>query len=200
MTRPSLPMLLTLARLAAAPLVACAILWADRRVFVDGLADAGWTYLGAFALFAAAAITDALDGALARAKGQTSPLGGALDHAADKALTTCTLAALAVAALPGDLVFAAIAIMGRDVAVAGLREGLALAGRRLPVDALGKLKTGVLMAGALSTLALQAGLYLGAPAGLLELLSAGSRWGLWAAAALALWSGGRYLAAAFRAT
>ena len=72
---------LTFLRLAAAPLVALAILQ-------------GAT-LPAAALFALAVATDLLDGRVARRFGESSPLGGLLDHATDATFVTAGLGALA---------------------------------------------------------------------------------------------------------
>jgi len=125
-----LPMALTLARMAAGPLVAALVLWAGAQVFVDR-SLAAQLYLIAAAVFSLAAASDWLDGHLARKLGVVSELGAALDHAADKVLVTCALVALAYAALPLPLTVAAVIILGRDMAVAGLREGLSASGRAL---------------------------------------------------------------------
>jgi CDP-diacylglycerol--glycerol-3-phosphate 3-phosphatidyltransferase len=133
-------MLLTIARLVAAPIVAGLILWADAMVFRDGRFAAATIYGVAAAVFVLAALTDLFDGIAARRLGAVTPLGAALDHAADKALTTAALIAMAVALLPQDLIIAALILIVRDVVVAGLREGLAQSGRALPVVRLGKWK------------------------------------------------------------
>ncbi len=78
----TLPMALTLARLASVP-VFLALVVAGRP----------WVALG---LFAVMATTDLLDGRLARRWGQTSRLGLLLDPAADKVLVSCSLVLLAV--------------------------------------------------------------------------------------------------------
>lgn len=184
-TRLTVPTMLTLARIAAAPAVAGAILWS--AFYPGAFAPALWT---AFVLFALASLTDWLDGFLARKLDQRSTLGAALDHSADKALVTAALVALAGTGLKLDLVAAAALILTRDVAVAGLREGLSLSGRSLPVMRLGKIKTAAEMIGVGGAI-------------LMRLLLApwveqAARAGLWIGAALALWSGAIYFAAAFR--
>jgi phosphatidylglycerophosphate synthase len=72
---------LTGVRLAAAPALAAAI--------------AGGAYAPAAALFAIAIATDFADGAVARRRGESTRLGGFLDHATDALFVTCGLAALA---------------------------------------------------------------------------------------------------------
>lgn len=88
----------------------------------------------AAALFAVAVVTDLLDGRVARRFGESSALGGILDHGADALTVVCGLAALAwqgavPAALPPliALAFAQYALDSR-----------ALAGRRLRASALGR--------------------------------------------------------------
>jgi CDP-diacylglycerol--glycerol-3-phosphate 3-phosphatidyltransferase len=83
---------LTGMRLLAAPLLALVIL--------DGLARE------ALALFALAVATDFLDGAVARRRGEVTPLGGLLDHATDATLVVLGLGALALAGpIPWPLPF-----------------------------------------------------------------------------------------------
>src|SRR5690349_12962580 len=119
------------------PIVAGLVLWAADSLYTDRLLS-GFIYALALILFALAASTDWLDGWLARKFGAVTPLGAALDHIADKVLVACVLIALAYAALPIWLVIPAVIILGRDVAIAGLREGLSAQGRALPVSELGK--------------------------------------------------------------
>lgn len=199
MTLPlrALPTMVTLARLGAAPIVAGLILSGDALVFAAGARAALIPFAIALALFILAAASDALDGALARKLNAASDLGAALDHAADKALTTCTLAALIAAGLALDLVVAAIVILARDVTIAGLREGLALSGRALPVSNAGKLKTVLVLIGAGAILATQTMIYANLDATLIGLIDKVSHGALWAGAALALWSGWVYGTAAF---
>ena len=107
--------------------------------FIAG--DAGaWL---AFAVFAAAALSDFLDGWLARRLDQHSLLGRILDPIADKLLVAAALVMLVTeGAAP---VIAALAILCREFLVSGLRE--ALAGRvALPVQPLAKWKTAAQMA------------------------------------------------------
>ena len=200
----SLPNALTIARLVAAPIVAGLILWGGRVLYTLG-SDLSVVLLStAFVIFLLAALTDWLDGAMARRLGATSVMGAALDHAADKALVTAALMALAATALPFDLVVAAAIIVTRDVAVAGLREGLSLAGRALPVSSLGKVKTVVELIGVGGAIALQITAIVAPHAERalepLDVIAFIARATLWAAAALALWSGADYARAATKRT
>lgn len=195
----NLPTLLTIFRIAASPAIAGLVLWASQIVHVNAQ-TAGQVYLAALVLFIAASLTDWLDGYLARKLDAVTPLGAALDHAADKVLITCVLVALAYAALPWWLVVAAVLILGRDVAVAGLREGIAAQGKTLPVSDLGKWKAAAEMAGVGAFLAFQAAALLLAPPSVIVGLDWAARILLWAAAALALISGAQYLAVLTRKT
>ena len=187
-----LPTLLTLFRIAMGPVIAALILWATANFHVDHLL-AGVIYAAALVLFVLAAATDWLDGWLARKLNAVTPLGAALDHCADKVLITCVLVALAYAALPMGLVAAAVLILGRDVAVAGLREGISAQGKSLPVSQLGKWKAAAEMAGVGAFLAYCATALLLAPASIVIGLFWAARILIWTAAALALISGAQYV-------
>jgi len=94
-----LPNLLTIARLLLAPFVFRAI--------------TGARHTAALILFACAALTDGLDGMLARRLGQITPLGTLLDPIADKLLLSGVFLALAITGImPWWLV---IVVLGRDV-------------------------------------------------------------------------------------
>lgn len=192
----SLPNILTVSRLVAAPIIAGLVLWGDNLAFAEGSEAARNAFIGALVLFILAGLTDAFDGLLARKMNVTSTLGAALDHAADKALTTCTLVALAVTALTTDLIAVVILILARDVTISGLREGLALSGRALPVSSGGKLKTVAVLVGAGAALAAQTLAYAQADLNWLTGLAYVARGALWAGLALALWSGWEYVRAA----
>lgn len=193
----SLPTLLTLFRITMGPVIAGLVLLAASVLYSDRLL-AGFIYALALILFVLAAITDWLDGWLARKLNAVTPLGAALDHSADKVLITCVLVALAFAALPLMLVAAAVLILGRDVAVAGLREGIAAQGKTLPVSSLGKWKAAAEMAGVGAFLAFQTSALLTAPTSVIIGLDWAARILLWAAATLALISGGQYIGALLR--
>jgi CDP-diacylglycerol--glycerol-3-phosphate 3-phosphatidyltransferase len=97
----------------------------------------------AFSIFVLAALSDALDGWLARRQGTTTDHGVLLDPLADKALVLLTLAGLSLAgAIPLALV---AAIAAREVLVSGLRVLRHRAGAHLPASAAAKLKTGLEM-------------------------------------------------------
>ena len=192
-----LPTALTLFRIAMGPVIAGLVLWAAAETYADRLL-AGFIYALCLILFVLASITDWLDGWLARKFDAVTPLGAALDHTADKVLIVCVLVALAYAALPLGLVVATVLILGRDVAMAGLREGLSQSGRTLPVNQLGKWKAAAEMSGVAAFLGFQAAAILFAPQALVDGLDLAARILLWAAAALALISAGVYAAAAFK--
>lgn len=102
--------------------------------------------LTAAAMFAAAAITDWLDGYLARSLNQTSAFGAFLDPVADKLMV-----AAALIVLVGEgrvLPFIAVIIIGREIAISALREWMAKIGRSrsVAVSFLGKVKTTCQMA------------------------------------------------------
>ncbi len=193
----SLPTLLTLFRIAMGPTIAGLVLWAASVVYADRML-AGFIYTLCLILFVLAALTDWLDGWLARKLNAVTPLGAALDHSADKVLITCVLVSLAYASLPLSLVAASVLILGRDVAVAGLREAISAQGRALPVSQLGKCIAAAEMAGVTAFLVFQAGALLFAPSSLIVGLDWAGRVLLWTAAGLALVSGAGYLAAAFK--
>lgn len=193
--KPSaIPTLLTVFRIVMGPVVAALVLWAANDLHSDPLLS-GFVYALAFILFLIAASTDWLDGYLARKWNAVTPLGAALDHAADKVLITCVLVALAYAALPMHLVAAAVLILGRDVAVAGLREGLSAQGKSLPVSQVGKWKAAGEMAGVAAFLAYQTAALLSAGASVVIGLSWAAGILLWVAAVLALLSGAQYVGA-----
>ncbi len=129
------PMLLTWGRIAMIPLV----------VGIFYLPDA-WLAphaknLVACVLFVLAALTDALDGYLARRFHMTTPMGAFLDPVADKLMVSAALVALL--ALDRIDMFVALVIIGREITVSALREWMAQLGAsgRVKVNALGKIKT-----------------------------------------------------------
>jgi CDP-diacylglycerol--glycerol-3-phosphate 3-phosphatidyltransferase len=130
----TIPNILTVARIAAAPCVALAFVGLDRP-------QADWVALG---LFTGAALTDFLDGWLARRLRQTSQVGAMLDPIADKAMVAIALAVLlGLFGLEWWLVIPVSVILLREVMVSGLREYLGDV--KLPVTPLAKWKTSVQM-------------------------------------------------------
>ena len=102
-----------------------------------------WVNQVACLIFTFAAITDLLDGYLARRLGQTSKLGEFLDPVADKLMITVVLVLL-VARDPGFIVaLPAAVIIGREITVSALREWMAELGARskVAVSIYGKIKT-----------------------------------------------------------
>ena len=102
-----------------------------------------WTHLAAAALFALGAITDWLDGYLARKLDQTSVFGAFLDPVADKLLVATALVLLVQADPRIWLAITAAVIIGREIAVSALREFMAEMGQRsqVKVATVGKVKT-----------------------------------------------------------
>jgi CDP-diacylglycerol--glycerol-3-phosphate 3-phosphatidyltransferase len=98
----------------------------------------------ALAIFVAAALSDAVDGWLARRAGTTGGRGVVLDPLADKALVTLTLVALALAGLV-PLALAALVVV-RELFVALLRAQAHRRGARIPATLSTKLKTACEMA------------------------------------------------------
>lgn len=192
-----LPLILTLFRLAMGPAIAALILWSATSLHHDPLLS-GFIYALCVILFMLAALTDWLDGALARKYDAVTPLGAALDHTADKVLIVCILVALAYAALPLELVAVSVIILGRDVAIAGLREASGAQGKTLPVSQLGKWKAAAVMAGVGAFMAFRAGALLFATEAWVSGLYWAARILLWAGAALALASAALYVRAMLR--
>jgi CDP-diacylglycerol--glycerol-3-phosphate 3-phosphatidyltransferase len=92
-------------------------------------------------LFAAAALTDFVDGRLARRWALTSPLGAFLDTTADKVLVACTL--LALVSVGRAAAWVAAIIVSRELVVLGLRSVVAIAGTVVEASLWGKLKTSI---------------------------------------------------------
>ena len=97
--------------------------------------------LSAAAIFGAAAVTDWLDGYLARALNQTSHFGAFLDPVADKLMVAAALIVLLKLGRVED--FVALIIIGREIAISALREWMAGAGqgKSVAVAYIGKVKT-----------------------------------------------------------
>lgn len=104
--------------------------------------DTSFALKGALILFAVAAATDLLDGAVARARNETTALGAALDPLADKLLVAAALLLLVRNGIIRDFdVVAALIILLREVLIGGLREAVGGRGATLPVTPLAKWKT-----------------------------------------------------------
>lgn len=150
-----------------------------------------WSNLAAAVIFALAAVTDWLDGWLARRLGQTSAFGAFLDPVADKLMVAVALVALVTENPSAFFALPAAVIIGREIAVSALREWMAELGKRatVAVNVIGKFKTGAQMI-AIMLLVYGAPL-LGLPTVALGLLL------LYVAAGLTLWSMIVYLRAAW---
>jgi CDP-diacylglycerol--glycerol-3-phosphate 3-phosphatidyltransferase len=128
----TLPTLLTWARIVAIPLI-IAFYYLPVEMEKRNLAATG--------LFIVVALTDWLDGWLARKLNQTSSFGAFLDPVADKLLVCATLLVLLQLDRVNALV--GLVIIGREIAISALREWMAQIGasRSVAVHMVGKLKT-----------------------------------------------------------
>jgi CDP-diacylglycerol--glycerol-3-phosphate 3-phosphatidyltransferase/cardiolipin synthase len=135
----NLPNLLTWLRILFIPLMA--------GVFYlpDGWLGPFETNLLAAVFFGVAALTDWLDGYLARALGQTSAFGAFLDPVADKLMVAAALIVLVDLGRVSPLI--ALIIIGREITISALREWMAKAGKSasVAVSFVGKLKTAAQM-------------------------------------------------------
>jgi CDP-diacylglycerol--glycerol-3-phosphate 3-phosphatidyltransferase/cardiolipin synthase len=106
-----------------------------------------WSRPVCFIIFAAAAVTDWLDGYLARRWQQTSPFGAFLDPVADKLMIAVTLVLLVQADPRPILALPAAVIISREITVSALREWMASIGERsqVAVSMIGKFKTAAQM-------------------------------------------------------
>ena len=171
---PGLPNLLSLLRIALIPfLVYC-------------LSDASPTSsLVAAGIFFVASLTDYFDGYLARRQGHTTILGTFLDPLADKLLIMAALIMLVASdRIPHVPAWMVVVILGREIAVTGLRSVAAGEGLVLPADQLGKYKT-------LFQVAALHGLIIHYQYSFVDFHIAGIYF-LWIALVLGLWSGIAY--------
>ena len=179
------PMILTLLRIALIPVLV-----------VFFYLPYAWASLATAVIFILAAITDWLDGYVARRMGLMSKFGAFLDPVADKLMVATALVLLVQS--PPPIVFPVIfftlsagIIIGREIAISGLREWMSEMGERgkVKVGILGKLKT-IFQMTAISCLLFQSDI-IGLPVVFIgELL-------LYLSAALTLWSMWVYLHAAW---
>lgn len=181
----NLPILLTWLRIVMIPLFV-GVFYFEQHWISEATQN-----LVATVVFTAAAITDWLDGWLARRLNQTSAFGAFLDPVADKLMVAAALIVL----VQLDRIDAVVAliIIGREIAISALREWMAAIGRArsVAVSMLGKIKTAAQM------IAIPMLLYHDA-IGVFE----PQRWGgwlIWIAAALTLVSMGYYLRMAWQA-
>jgi cardiolipin synthase len=177
----NLPTLFTWARIVAIPLIV-------------GVFYLPWSMhernLLACVLFAVVALTDWLDGWLARRMNLTSSFGAFLDPVADKFLVCASLLILLEMGRVSAIV--ALIIIGREIAISALREWMAQIGasRSVAVHMVGKLKTAAQMA------AIMLLLYDAPMLGLSEAWAHARFLGTWliyAACGLTIWSMAYYL-------
>lgn len=176
----TLPTWLTLLRIALVPvLVACFYL------------PMRGTNLIAALLFVVIALTDWLDGWLARRYGMDSAFGAFLDPVADKLTVTVVLFVIVQQDPTALMAILGAIIVGREISITALREWMATIGQlaRIRVAGIGKIKTIVQMVAL--TLLLYRNDLMGLP------IYAIGRWLLIAAAVLTLWSAFVYVRAAW---
>lgn len=130
----SLPNLLTYGRILAIPALVGLLFWPRDD----------WVRWIALAVYVVAAVTDYLDGWIARSWSQQSAIGRMLDPIADKLLVaSCLLMLAADGIIHGWTLWAGIIILCREILVSGLREYLAGLRVSIPVTKLAKWKTAV---------------------------------------------------------
>jgi CDP-diacylglycerol--glycerol-3-phosphate 3-phosphatidyltransferase len=173
----NLPNSLTVARIVLAPLLVVVLLtkFEGRRVL--GAPEE----VVAAAIFALAALTDWLDGFFARRRQQITTAGQWMDPIADKLLTTAAL--ISLVQLDAAPAWMAAVLIGRDLAVTGLRGVAYSRGVSIPSSRLGKLKM------ATQTVAILV-LILGRNGP--DPLFLSGRAALWLATILSVWSGWDY--------
>ena len=173
----TVPTLLTWARIAAIPLIV-GVFYLPGPVAMKNLV--------ATTLFVLFALTDWLDGWLARKLNQTSSFGAFLDPVADKFLVCACV--LVLVELDRVNVFVALIIIGREIAISALREWMAQIGasRSVAVHMVGKAKTLTQM------VAIPFLLYDGALFGVVDTRLWGTAM-IWIAAVLTVWSMAYYL-------
>ena len=173
----TIPTILTWTRIVAIPLIV--------GVYYSPL-DMVTKNLVATVMFVAFALTDWLDGYLARKLNQASSFGAFLDPVADKFLVCASL--LILVYLKRADVFVALIIIGREIAISALREWMAQIGasKSVAVHMIGKLKTVAQM------VAIPFLLYDGLLFGIIPTATWGI-WLIWGAAVLTVWSMVYYL-------
>jgi cardiolipin synthase (CMP-forming) len=173
----TIPTIMTLTRIVAIPLIV--------GVFYLPLTEAHRNLI-ATVMFVVFALTDWLDGFLARKLNQTSSFGAFLDPVADKFLVCASL--LVLVHLNRADVFVGLIIIGREIAISALREWMAQIGatKSVAVHMLGKLKTVSQM------VAIPFLLYWDTLFGVIDTKVWGT-WLIWISAVLTVWSMVYYL-------
>jgi CDP-diacylglycerol---glycerol-3-phosphate 3-phosphatidyltransferase len=124
----NLPNVLTLMRILLVPVVVVALL--------DATPNGSWLAAGVFAL---AAVTDGVDGYLARSRQSITNFGKVMDPIADKLLIAAAL--ISLVGLDRLAGWVAMVIIAREFAVSGLRVAAGQQGVVIPASPLGKIKT-----------------------------------------------------------
>ena len=132
----NLPNILTLVRIALIPLfiVVYYLPWE-------------WSHFASAAIFGLAALTDWVDGFLARKLDQVTPFGAFLDPVADKLIVVAAIVLLLEVHSTPWFALPAIVIIGREIVISALREWMANlgVGDNVAVSVLGKIKTWIQM-------------------------------------------------------
>ncbi len=128
----NLPNVITLARILLVPVF----------VLIYALPH-DWSYIASAVLFGLAALTDWLDGYLARRLDQTTPFGAFLDPVADKLIVMAALIVLVGHHANVWLTLPGLIIVGREIFISALREWMAEMNSSVAVavSVLGKIKT-----------------------------------------------------------
>ena len=152
-----------------------------------------WSILAASVLFAMAALTDWLDGYLARRLNQTTPFGAFLDPVADKLIVVSALIVLVAYHSNMWLTLPGLVIVGREIVISALREWMADMDDSVAVAVsyLGKIKTTAQM--------IAITLLLAQPVGVESVYLQVAYVLLYLAAVMTLWSMWQYLSAAWSA-
>lgn len=175
----NIPNLLTWFRILLIPLLVAVYYTPDHWL------NMGEKNLCATLVFVLAAMTDWLDGYLARKLNQTSAFGAFLDPVADKLIVAVAL--ILLVEMDRTNVIVASIIIGREIAISALREWMATIGAsaHVAVSLIGKIKTVVQMV-AIPVLLFEAPLFG------IDVLEVG-QWLIYIAALLTLWSMGYYI-------
>ena len=132
----NLPNILTLLRIALIPvfIVVYYLPWE-------------WHHFASAAIFGLAALTDWVDGYLARKLNQVTPFGAFLDPVADKLIVVAALILLLEVHASPWFALPVIVIIGREIVISALREWMSELGDRgtVAVSMMGKVKTWVQM-------------------------------------------------------
>ncbi len=142
--KPNIPTMFTWLRILLIPIFVGAFYWPENLHKLSAM-PSHWVNIFATTVFLIAAITDWLDGYLARRLNQTSAFGAFLDPVADKLMVAAALIVLVEFGRVGAIV--SLIIIGREIAVSALREWMAGEGQSSSVSVamIGKIKTTVQM-------------------------------------------------------